>query len=354
MSAAPAEPPRVLVACEAMATRFEIVLHGSRAMDLRAAGEEALEEIQRLERQLSLYRADTEIARVNRLAHLEPVRVSPPVFRLLERAARLWHETGGAFDITVAPLLRCWGLMKGQGRVPSAEEIATARAAVGMALVHLDAGESTVRFERPGVMLDLGAIGKGYAVEQAASLLRQAGVSSAFFHGGTSSVYALGRPPDQEAWKVSLELPGRARTGLPPAPIISPQGALVGRRSGLGSPDGGTSEDEAPVLFAVVPLRDESLSVSAVWGKTFTAAGQTYGHVMDPRTGAPAARALMAAVVLPSATETDALSTALLTLGPEGQPLLAGRRPGVKTFLLYHRGQELVAAADGIEWAKTV
>ena len=102
-----------------MATRFEMLLHGSGTTDLRAAGEEALDEVERLEARLSLYRPASEIARVNALAARQPVRVSPPVFQLLELALRLHEESGGVFDIAVGPLVRCWGFMGGRGGCPS-------------------------------------------------------------------------------------------------------------------------------------------------------------------------------------------------------------------------------------------
>ena len=317
-------PAPVLVAREAMATRFEIALHGGNPVALRAAAEEALDEVERLEAQLSLYRPDTEIARVNALAHREPVRVSPPVFRLLEHARKLHRETGGAFDITIAPLMRCWGLMGGTGQVPSPEALTAARVCVGMDLVHLDQANFTVRFERPGMMLDLGAIGKGCAMEKATELLRELGVTSALIHGGTSTIYAIGHPPDQEAWNVSLALPAGWA------------GAVADRK-------------EHPSLLAVVPLRDESLSVSAVWGKSFESGGKTYGHILDPRTGAPANNAILAAVVLPSATETDALSTALLTAGPEGHDSFAALRPGIKTCVVQQKEGRFLLAHQGIE-----
>src|SRR4051812_6941798 len=114
-----------------MVTRFEIALHGDNPTFLRAAAEEALDEIDLLENQLSLYRPATEIARVNAEAHLHPVRVSPPVFRLLERARDLSIETGGAFDVTIAPLVRAWGFMGGTGAMPNPKAVAEARAKVG-------------------------------------------------------------------------------------------------------------------------------------------------------------------------------------------------------------------------------
>jgi FAD:protein FMN transferase len=361
----PPQSQRVLVARQAMATRFEIVLHGRDPIALRAAGEEALDEVARLERQLSPFRADTEIARVNALAHQEPVRVSPPVFRLLETAVQLHRDTEGVFDLTVGPLLRCWGLRNGRRQLPSAAEVAEARASVGMGLVHLHPADHTVRFERRGIVLDLGALGKGYAVDKAADLLRAAGVTDAFIHGGTSTIYAMGCPPDQPAWKVALELPDQSRTGLHlaleeglgfrPASKLDHETLTPTLSHAMGEEDvpgengDRDRQDACPTVLAVVSLQDESLSVSAVWGRSLEVGGETYGHIMDPRTGAPARCGLMAAVVLPSATESDAFSTALLVLGPDGQSLLTARRPGMRTFLLHRQNQKVAAVAQGIE-----
>ena len=102
-----------------MATRFEIALHGDDEPRLRAAAEEALDEIERLDAQLSLYRNTSEISRLNSAASAGPVRVSPPLFQLLARASDLHRETDGAFDITVGPLMRCWGFMRDTGRLPA-------------------------------------------------------------------------------------------------------------------------------------------------------------------------------------------------------------------------------------------
>jgi FAD:protein FMN transferase len=162
--------PPVILALHAMATRFELVLHGDNATRLCAAGEAALREVERLEAQLSLYRPTSEIARVNALAAREPVRVSPSVFRLLQHARQLQAESGGAFDITVAPLVRCWGFMHGTGRVPEPAEIEEARSCCGMTHVILDEQNYSVRFDREGVMIDLGAIGKGHAIDCAAEI----------------------------------------------------------------------------------------------------------------------------------------------------------------------------------------
>jgi FAD:protein FMN transferase len=332
------------MACEAMATRFEIVLHGLNRAALRAAGEEALEDIQRWDRTLSCYRSDSEIGRVNARAHLEAVRVSPPVFRLLEQARRLHRETEGAFDITVGPLLRCWGLTGGRRAIPTPEALARARECVGMDLVHLDPERGTVSFERPGVMLDLGAIGKGYAVEKAAEILKETDMDSAFLHGGTSTICALGKPPDQETWKVTLELP--ARFG---AALKSVTAASVEQTRPEPAGPGRSEREGASVPVAVVALQNESLSVSAVWGKAFRVQGRTYGHIMDARTGAPAANVLLAAVALPSAAESDGFSTALMSMGDAGHDLIAALRPGARTFTVERQNGRLVWRGRGIQ-----
>jgi FAD:protein FMN transferase len=309
--------PPLTLACHAMATRFELVLHGEKPTSLRAAGEEALRLVEELEDQLSLFRPGSEIAHLNARAAREPVRVTPALFALLQQAQRLHEESGGAFDITIAPLVRCWGFMGGKGRLPRPEEVAEARAKVGMGLVHLNPADLTVQFARDGVMLDLGAIGKGYAVERAAEALREAGVASALLHGGTSTIYAIGQPPGEECWKIALEPPFRS--------------------------------SEAPTLLATVPLRDEAMSVSGIQDHCFEAGGRTFGHIIDPRTGEPALGTVLAAVVLPSATETDALSTALLTLGRAGHEKIASLRPGMKTVVVSDSGGARSVEAKGVQ-----
>lgn len=301
----------VRLACEAMATRFEMVLLGRSAPSLRAAGEEAIAEIHRLETALSLYRSDSQIAALNREAAREPVRVTPEVFHLIRHALELSHATGGAFDITVAPLLRVWGLMSGGGRKPAPEEIEAARRCVGARQVLLDPERCRIAFARPGVMLDLGSLGKGYALDRAADILREAGVHQALLHGGTSTAIGLGADPEGNPWKVAIT----------PPPSLPESGS--GERPEI---------DPAPI--AVVTLADESLSVSAVWGKGFVADGQYYGHVLDPRRGEPVRGFLLSAVVLPSAMESDALSTALLVRGPDLLEDLRAGVPALRALLL--------------------
>jgi FAD:protein FMN transferase len=277
----------------AMATRFELLLGGDDPARLRAAGEEALAEIERLAAQLSFYRADSEISWLNAHAARQAVKVEPRLFRLLRRAAELTRLTDGAFDVAVGPLMRAWRFVGGRGGVPSREELEAARAVSGIEQVELDEGSFTVRFKRPGVELDLGGYGKGYAVDRAADILREAGVASALLHGGTSSVYAVGAPEGGGAWRVALQEP--------------------------------LQEGGRPV---VVGLSDSALSVSAGYGKEFAAGGRRYGHVIDPRTGEPVNGALAAAAVGPSAAECEALSKALLIGGAAWLTTMKERFPG--------------------------
>lgn len=309
----------MLLARNAMATRFEMVLHGDDPAALRAAGEEALDEIDRLESQLSLYRPGSELARLNERAQAGPVRVTPALFHLLRCARDFSRESGGAFDITIAPLVRCWGFMGGTGSMPDPTAVAAAREAVGMQWVELEEKDLTVRFTRPGVMLDLGAIGKGFAVDRAAEILRETGVKSALLHGGTSTAYAIGRPPGGLRWKITIP----SADNIPDAPPL-----------------------------ATVEIEDESLSVSAVWGRSFHSGGRSYGHVIDPRTGQPAAHARLSAVILPCATDTDALSTALLT-APELLDSLVKARPQIRCLVV--RGTEAASSvlAHGLSLDET-
>jgi thiamine biosynthesis lipoprotein len=273
--------PEVRLACYAMATRFELILLGEDAVYLRAAGEEALQEIVRIEGLLSIYRPTSELARINRTAAERAVYVLPEVFALLKAANRLSLLTAGAFDMTVGPLVRLWRLCGEANREPSEAELEAARAVVGMQLVELNEEASTVRFLHPGVSLDPGAIGKGYAVDVAMRRLRENGIACALLHGGSSTVYALGAPEGERGWRVALR-----------------------------DPNGHEQE-----VVAVAELKNAALSVSAPHGRWFEVDGRRYGHVIEPRIGRPIERVQLAATVTECAMEGDAISTALLVLG---------------------------------------
>ncbi|WP_291983691.1 FAD:protein FMN transferase [Luteitalea sp.] len=279
---------RLLLATHAMATRFELVLHGDDPVHLRAAGEEALAEIARVDALLSAYRAESDIGRINHDAARQPVRVTAETCHVLRRCLGLARACDQAFDVTVGPLVRLWRAAGDTGRMPAPDALAAARGRVGAARVLVDADALTVSFSAPGLSLDLGAAGKGHAIDLAIAVLQDAGVTSALLHGGTSSVHTIGAPPeDPRGWWIGWDGPG-----------------------------GG------------VHLRDGALSVSAPHGRVFLVDGETLGHVVDPRTGRPVQRAGAAGVTGPSSFLCDALSTALLVHGAGWTETMRTRFPG--------------------------
>ncbi len=277
-------PPRhwLRVQRRAMACRFEVTLDDRDAAWLPLA-QAALTHVEAIEAQLTVFRDTSAIADLNRRAAAEDVRCDADVFELLSQCAALSRHTEGAFDITSTPLSRCWGFLRREGRLPLDGEIAAARDRVGMQHVQLDAVRSTVRFENAGIELNLGAVGKGYALDQIAADLRRAGVAQALISAGQSSTIAIGGR--DRGWPIDLVSPRRDRP------------------------------------LARVWLRDVALGTSGAGSQFVTVDGKRYGHVIDPRTGWPADGILSATVIGPSAADADALSTAFLV----GGPLLAQR-----------------------------
>ena len=263
----------------AMACRFEILLDG--ADDRHAvAAREALDEADRLESALSVFRETSELSRVNRTAAQGPATVDADLFALLDRCRGLHAQTAGAFDITSTPLSRCWGFLKREGRLPSPEAIAAARALVGMSGVLFDAAARTIRFAREGMELNLGSIGKGYALDRMAALMRGRGVGHALLSAGGSSAVAVGGRG--EGWTVDIR-----------------------------------SRQVAGGKLARLRLRDGALATSGAGEQFFEVDGRRYGHVIDPRTGWPASGVLSVSVVTAEGARSDALSTAFLVGGLE-------------------------------------
>ena len=300
----------------AMGTEWQLSMHADRPeFHLRAIAEEIAAEIERVEQLLSFYRDTSDLTELNAVAALRAVIVDPRLFRLLEAAQELNRATEGAFDPTIGPLLRCWGFVGNTGSMPTAREIETARAVVGMRHVDLDREAMTVHYDRAGVQLEFGAIGKGYAIERAVELLRdEYEIDSALLHGGTSTIYGLGAPPGEEAWNIAIQRPYASN---------------------------GDS-------ILTVPLYNRAVSVSAPHGKWFEQAGRRYGHILDPRTGAPATGSVVAVVATASPTESDALSTGLLVLGEAGIAKVRNYRPDSFVLVGAHEEEgELYIIQDG-------
>lgn len=284
----------------AMATTFEIAFPYGTPHALDAA-EEAFDLIDTIEDQLTVYRPQSEVCELNRSAPTGFVPVESGLFDLLRTAATITRDTAGAFDIAIGTLIKAWGFFRREGRVPPREELAHARTASGMKHVLLDAETSAVKFRVPGLELNLGAIGKGYALDRVGEMLRNRwGISSALLQAGGSSVLALGTPPGQPAgWSVTIRHPTHEQRTL-----------------------------------GTIRLRDQALGTSAATFQYFMHRGRRLGHLLDPRTGWPAAGTACASVVAQTATEADALSTAFFVLGPTESRAFCRSRPHLAAVLL--------------------
>lgn len=275
----------------------------------------ALDRVEAFEEQYSYFRPTSQLSRINLLAAEEPVEVEQPLFDLLQQAVALYRETDGAYDITSAPLWETWGFARRKGEIPSDAELSDARSRVGSQWIELDPERRTVRFNRPGMRINLASIGKGYALDAAAEQLTASGLADFLFHGGQSSVLARGvqpAPTERDAsrsrpWEIGICHPGQP-----------------GQRLGF------------------VRLRDRALGTSGGQFQSFRHRGRRYGHILDPRTGMPAEGVLTATVVAPTAAWADAISTAFYVMGPERSLDYCWRHPEIGAVLVCpaaHGGQ---------------
>ena len=293
-----------------MACAYAIVAYGRDAQALPLIVSAAFDEVDRIDRLMSHYRPESPLSRLNREAARAPVRVEPELFDFIAECLRYSRASGGAFDITVGPLMKAWGFFRGGGRLPSAAEMAAARGRVGYRHVVLNHEERTVYFDRPGVELDLGGIAKGYAVDRAVAVLRQHGVASALVSAGGSTIYGLGAPPGAGGWEVRIQDP------------VKPG-------------------EEA----ATVRLKDQALSVSGGSEKFFERGGRRYSHVMDPRAGRPAEGVLSVAVMTSGGTAGDALDNIFHVEGVERSRQRLRRFPATEALFFLpdgRRGWKLV------------
>jgi FAD:protein FMN transferase len=305
--AAPAEPAPpegylLEFSRRAMACQFAIFLNAGPATHQADAAHAALDLIDKLEAQLSIYRDTSEISHINRQAASGPVKIEPRLAALLALAERIHGETGGAYDISAGPLIRAWGFVRRQGALPTAEALVVARQAVGQHLAQLDQAANTIQFLNPGVELNLGSIGKGYALDRAAEVLTAAGVSDFLIHGGNSSVLARGscvQSDHDEAWSIGLPHPYR-------------------RTERLGR----------------IRLCDQALSTSGSAMQFFEYQGRRLGHIIDPRTAEPVEGVLSATALAPTAAEADALSTAFYILDHQEVATYCAARPEVGAILV--------------------
>ena len=274
VTAAPAEESWLHVNRTAMACRFEVTLPASTQSGVGIATE-ALNEVDEIERQLSVFKAESAVSLLNREAASRAVPVERSLFELLWLCKELYDETEGAFDITSGPLTRCWGFLKREGRIPSDVEIARARVVVGSDKLVLDRKARSVGFKLAGTEINLGSIGKGYALDVVKPRFDEKR-ERALLSAGASSFLAIG---DRE-WLVGVRHP-RAKD----------------RR------------------LATVRLRGCAMSTSGSEEQFFECEGRRFGHIIDPRSGWPASEVTSVTVIANSAARSDALATAFFVGG---------------------------------------
>jgi len=254
---------------EAMATTFEvIVVHEDRKYAQQAAAA-AFDQVDRLEAELSRFVENSDVSRINNLPTGAPLILGLDAFECLRLSVQIYCQTGGAFDVTIGPLMACWRDSSGASRTPGEQELEAARGRVGADSLLLDEGRHTVELLKAPVQVDLGGIGKGYAVDRMGEVLREWDVPVALVHGGYSSVLALDAPPGMKGWPLTFTHPQNGTT------------------------------------IARVQLCHRALSSSGV------RKGQ---HIIDPRTGRPVDAKLAAWSSARDAATADALSTAFMIM----------------------------------------
>jgi len=290
----PEETALLVVQRRAMNDSFEVSFPRLDFPQGTEAALDALDEIERIEQMLSLFRFNSRVQYINLTAHESPVRLDKELFDLIALCIRLSEETGGAVDITSGSLWKAWGFAKRQGRIPTAEELENARECTGTQFLELDEVAQTIRFKKQGIELNFGCVGKGFALDIAAEKLREHAVNRFLFSGGLSSMLASGQD-----WKIGIAHP------------LHP-----GQR------------------LRELALNDIAVSTSSSQKQFFRLGGRRYSHLIDPRTGQPAEGVFSATVLAPTAALAELLSTAFFILGPEKAADYCSTHPEVSAVLV--------------------
>jgi len=288
---------------EAMATTFEVVVVHEDARYARQAAAAAFDEVDRLEGELSRFIENSDITRINNLPANEPLRLGLDAFECLQLSSRIYAETNGAFDITIGSLFSCWRNEDGTPRTPSQEELNRARQHTGTGLLQLDESEHTVRLLASPVQVDLGGVGKGYAVDRMAELLREWSIDITLISGGYSSVLALDGPAGTKGWPLTLSNPDN---------------------------------------------RKEILARPCLQGRAISGSGLQKGqHIIDPRTAQSVKGKFAAWASAPDAATADALSTAFMVMSPDEIRQYCSRHPDVSAMIML-KGPDKDAQKDKI------
>ncbi len=288
-----------------MGTFSRVVVLARSGRAARACIDAAFDVQERVESLMSYHREDSELNKVNRYAAGKPVAVNPMTFEVLRQAVHFSRVSEGAFDVTVGPLVDLWRAAGEANEPPTEEALAEARRKVGFEKLILDEKAMTVRFVEEGMRIDLGGIGKGYAVDKAVEAMRKRGALGGMVDLG-GNIRCFGRAPrGQEKWRVGLQDPNVAPDEV------------------------GTSK-----YLLVLELADASVATSGDYRRFAVVKGEKQSHILDTRTGKGSDKLVSDTIIAPDATSADALSTAVNVLGPEAGLALIERLPGIEAILI--------------------
>lgn len=290
----------------AMGTVFEIVAYGESEERTSVAMTQALDEIARLDNVMSNFKPESDLSRMNREAHFHVVRIPADLYKVIETSLVYSRLSEGEYDVSVGPVVDLWKAALAGGATPTDAEQARARSCVGYRKIELIAPDQ-VEFRSDCMRVDLGSIGKGYAVDRALAILRANGIERAYIDAGGSTIYGLGTPPYRDGWLLHLRDPSNR---------LDPQ----------------------------VKLIDDSVSTSEQTAAS-TLTGDAPGHVVVPSSGKPLRSRYAVSVTAKSATDSDALSTTLLLLGPEKGAALVSRLKDVTAIWISADGQKTIAGS---------
>lgn len=311
----------------AMACEFEIIFNLHQYTHSGIATMEAFQLIDLLEDQLTIYRDHSELSQINQTAFQTHVPIETRLFDLLSLAKTIYLDTEGSFDITSGPLTKLWGFEKRKGTLPTQSQIDRILPSIGSNHFFMNHQDSTITFSSPDLMLNLGGIGKGHALDRVKELFIKKGIEDFIVHGGQSSVISSGNSDRL------VNSNSHSSESIPPNQSAPELGWTVG-----------ISHPTLPShRFGEVYLRNQALGTSGTARQGFYHQGKRYGHIIDPRTGWPASHYLSTTVISKSAAISDALATAFFVMPLEQIQSYCDRHPEIGTILIadnhHERGQ---------------
>ncbi len=282
-----------------MGTLFTISLYGADAGEAQKCALAAFDRVEALEDIFSDYRERSEVMRLCRVAVGQPTAISPELYEVLENSLRISRLSGGAFDVTVGPVVQLWREARHDKRLPDPKRLREARQAVGYENVVLDSDAHTAMLKLPNMKIDLGGIAKGYAADQALALLKSRGIQSALVEGG-GDIAVGAAPPGKPGWKISLF-----------------------------NPDPGAAGSHENLI-----LHDTGIATSGDAYQFLEVEGRRYSHIVNPSNGMGVSDSASVTVIAPDGMTADALATALSVMRvPDGMRLIESM-PGISAAVV--------------------